>query len=172
VPAGFSTFTMNGVTCTSGGGGSTSTSAVALVANSYASTCATLAQDKANASTMIVGVFRQRSDGQAASPVAAGTYAITTSSPPADTPFAVALVLKNDATCNVSPLGGFTAAISGTVTLTSVSGTISGSVDVTMLDGGRVTGDFSVAPCAVTQTQACDLSEDNPASVGSGPCVP
>ena len=103
-------------------------------------------------------------------PLGPGTYRIDSNFLPdgqGNVTFAAASASKNEpGTCGARSLE----AESGTVTITSVSGgVISGSVDGTIdaVDGGgKITGTFTTAPCALA-TPSCDaIVDDSP-----GVCV-
>jgi hypothetical protein len=78
-----------------------------------------------------------------ATPITAGTYPV--GQPNAQNQIVLAFVSRNDAACTETD----ESADSGAVTISSVSnGTVRGSIDVS-ISGGRITGTFSAAPCAV-----------------------
>jgi hypothetical protein len=171
-PAGLLAIAVTNASCTVNSATS-NTSAVGVIATSHSSSCSVVAENKANASTLLVVVTRSREDGQPASAVAPGTYTISATSPGPDQPAPFVAVLKTNATCDVdlaSVLAGV--ATGGTVTLTSVSGTVAGSVSATLAGGGTVSGSFSLAPCSLAGVQACGVSGADPGPVTSGPCVP
>jgi hypothetical protein len=154
-------------------GATSNTSAVGVIATSHALSCSVVPENKANSSMLLVFVTRERTDGQAAAAVVPGTYAISATAPAAGEPAAFVGVLEKNATCGVdlaAALAGI--ATSGTVTLTSTSGTVAGSVNATLPSGDTVSGSFSAAPCSLAVAQACGLSGDGMGSVGAGPCVP
>ena len=60
--------------------------------------------------------------------------------------------------------------VTGTVTVTSVSPSLEGSVDATLSNGARVTGTFSAATCVITPADACDVATLDLTSTGV--CIP
>ncbi|HET7754729.1 MAG TPA: hypothetical protein VFK85_12540 [Anaeromyxobacteraceae bacterium] len=106
--------------------------------------------EKGNATIVSIAVVTFSATGSPA-PITAGTYALGTTA----TQSVSAFVSRNDASCNETDESGD----SGTVTISSISnGTVSGSLDVS-ITGGRITGTFAGAPCAVAGiTDVCSRS--------------
>jgi hypothetical protein len=146
-------------------GTSTSASVVAVVVASEPLTCDTVSASRPS-SLLHISVARVRNDQQAASAVTTGTYPIRIGEAPLDEPSAAVTVLKSASGGVDAPDLGGGIGIGGSVTLTSVGDTIVGTVDVSLIGGGTVTGSFSVASCAApTPATACF-------AVGGTPPVP
>jgi len=87
-----------------------------------------------------------------ADPIPAGTYSVGFPSAGDAAPTAGVMVTSADASCQTKA-GPGTFASSGTVTLSRIDATaVSGSVDVTLSDGGRITGVFFAPRCAAVET--------------------
>jgi len=96
-------------------------------------------KDPANAASLTIGIG-------STSPIAAGTFNITSASSPA----ADAIFVKTDSSCHSTIDGGAAQATSGTVTLSSVSASsASGTFDLTF-GSDHVTGSFSASSCTLT----------------------
>ena len=107
----------------------------------------------------VVILLTDVTDGASSTPTAAGTYTIFQGAgkPPAKT--ALLSVSMNDAACKeveAQSAGGAT----GTVTLSAISGDeFSGSFDVTLNSGDRVTGSFAPGACPELATLLNRTSE-------------
>lgn len=154
------------VACTRNGEGAYY-SAIRIVATSWAATCEGFRDNKANSTTLDILVRRMRS-GPAPDPIAPGQYQVGASGDTA----AEIRVAKKDAQCgpgsNVTANWGM--GVSGTVTVTSVSPRLEGSVDATLSNGARVTGSFSAAICGTSPGDACDVATLDLTSTGV--CIP
>jgi hypothetical protein len=112
-------------------------------------------REPANSTTAFLTVARVTVVGQAA--VTPGTY--TVRSDPVVDPQGNATLARVDVTRSSGPSStpgegcedtGETEHASGTITLTSVTGSaVAGSLDVTLRDGGRISGTFDVPTCAL-----------------------
>jgi hypothetical protein len=153
------------VACTRNGVGAYY-SAIRIVATSWVATCEGFRDNKANSTTLDV-LVRRTSNGPSPVPIAPGQYQVGASGDTA----AVIRVAKKDVWCgpgtNVNNWGMGTA---GTVTVTSVSPRLEGSVDATLSNGARVTGVFSTAICTTGAGDACDVATLDLTSTGV--CIP
>ena len=141
-------------------------SAIRIVATSWAATCDGFRDNKANSTTLDV-LVRRKSNGPAPAPIGPGQYQVGSTGALA----AELRVAKKDERCgpgaNVNANWGL--GVSGTVTVTSVSPRLEGSVDATIGNGTRVTGTFSAATCAISPADACDVATLDLTSTGD--CV-
>jgi hypothetical protein len=152
------------VACTRNGAGAYY-SAIRIVATSWAATCDGFRDNKANSTTLDV-LVRRRSNGPAPDPIAPGQYQVGSG------PIAAEIrVAKKDERCgpgaDVNANWGL--GVTGTVTVTSVSPRLEGSVDATLSNGARVTGTFSAATCVISPGDACDVATLDLTSTGA--CV-
>jgi hypothetical protein len=119
----------------------------ALLASDQSGICGYLQrnQDKASARSIQVAVFRADL-ANTTTTLTTGSYPVV-ANPTTETMFAFVSVSQNDASCSARDVS----ATGGTVTVSSTaSGRLQGTVDVTLSDGGTVTGSFDAAACAVT----------------------
>jgi hypothetical protein len=121
--------------------------------------------------TVLTVVLVDATRGGAAAPIQPGAYAITASLPiPENQSVVVAQAFAaKTGDCSGTPSASY--ATSGTVTITSVGSTVTGSLDVTFADGGRVSGSFSASTCGV-QVDVCSLLTDLAVSCIDQTCVP
>jgi hypothetical protein len=90
--------------------------------------------------------------GQTSAPVAAGAYTVFSGAGQPPSKLAEVLYSQTDTNCQAIVAAG-AAGLSGTVTLTSVSGgSYAGTFDVTLDSGDRITGSFSASNCAALAT--------------------
>lgn len=85
--------------------------------------------------------------------------------------YAIDLATGAAPTCAATP----PAVQSGTITFTSVTGTITGHLSVTFVGGDTVSGDFSAPLCTGTALDVCSLASGtgpNPLCTGTTTCVP
>jgi hypothetical protein len=162
------------------GGVTASATGLALRFSSFQGLCSLMTtmttQDKtcgtrANGTVLTLVLVSARRGGTAP-PIQPGTYAITTGIPLPDPQgnimVAQALGAQTHA-CADPP--GTSFASSGTITLTAVGSTVTGSVDVMFSDGGHVSGSFSAPACSV-QTDVCTALGDLTGSCVAQSCIP
>ncbi len=118
----------------------------AVGASDVPGTCAYLQnkQNKQNAKSISLAVVRLNLTGTSAS-VDAGVYRVGASGTAERQAFV--FVSRNDAACNPTDVE----ATDGNVTIVTATGErVVGAVDVTLSDGGKVTGSFDAPACALT----------------------
>ena len=142
--------------------------------SSFPQLCALMQQTqgcelKANASIASLIVFRA-AVGSTASSIAPGTYPVGLPQLTADSrwafSFAAGMASQTDAQCQSS--SGSNVSASGSITIDSVSSTdVTGSVDLTYLDGSHLSGSFT-APICHTQLDSCGLINTTGTGTGGG----
>jgi hypothetical protein len=148
-------------TCSLGG---TNASATGLVVGfgSFTGLCSFVTEhktcgQKASATTVDVVVIHANVLGGKAGSVPTGTYTIGGASPTPDAQgnltVAQAVVSRTDASCAEAP--NLPTVTAGTVKITGVGTRTSGSVNLTLSDGGTLTGAFDVPTCTGFQTDVC-----------------
>jgi hypothetical protein len=158
--------------CVLPGLGAASVSAIAMGFSSFAglcdfvktnSTCAT----RQNA--IVASIVITRAGTSAPGPIGPGHYTLGETSDAGGSTIVSVAFDQSDATCNdVSPVAGAT----GAVTLTEVSPSVKGAIDVTLLDGkgvslGSYFGGFDVGTCD-TQVDICAMMS----GCTTRPCLP
>jgi hypothetical protein len=120
----------------------------AVVISSAANICSTVSAGKQprNWQTLVLGVAQQQ-NGNVGPPTAPGVYTIITGLS-FDSHIAVAYFRATDANCADLGLTADAAAVSGTVTLTSVTPAFTGSFDLTLDTAEHITGSFKAPACA------------------------
>jgi hypothetical protein len=125
---------------------------------------------KANATIVTVEILRINVADKTATPVRPGTYTIFATPHPAGDleheQVVDAYAERTDATCGGQPLP----AASGTVRIDAVGASVTGAVDLTFPDGGKLTGPFSAPACGF-RTDVCTVLEGRDCT-GAPVCVP
>ena len=160
-------------TCTISGV-SVSASALALIFTNVASTCSAFqavgaCNDKANATAIFAEIAKGNISGTAVTAIGPGTYPLSTGNPTPDASgnftFTSINYSKTNATC--VDAASSVSATSGSVTLTSVTPAVAGSITVAFSDGSSFSGNFSsLALCGVS-FDVCSLESCS----GPGTCV-
>jgi hypothetical protein len=150
----------------------TSLTTLVIAFSNFPQLCAFMQQTqgcelKANASIASLIVFRA-AVGSTGSPIAPGTYPVGLPQLTADWAFSFAagMASQTDAQCQSS--SGSNVSASGSITIDAVSSTdVTGSVDLTYLDGSHLSGSFT-APICHTQLDSCGLINTTGTGTGGG----